>query len=258
MAFVLKPIVKSIRSSIKIPAVKFLSPFDPSQLFRHGEQGVWYDPSDLSTLYQDAAGTIPVTADGQPVGRMLDKSGNGNHATQSVAASRPVYRTDNVLHWLEADGVDDYMTTTFSPGTSNISIAAGWTANLNADIVAGSQTSGNRAYLARRLDKNAGGFANLSFSTVQGATWVNPIVSILEGIPDTSVTLYRGGTQEYTNPVTGNGGGNVFYIMGLNFDNSATNQMQGNLYGLILRSETLGADIDNVSDYLSIKAGVQL
>lgn len=52
--------------------------------------GAWFDPSDLSTLYQDAAGTIPVTAVEQPVGRMLDKSGNGYHATQNITASRPV------------------------------------------------------------------------------------------------------------------------------------------------------------------------
>ena len=43
-------------------------------MFASGEQGAWYDPSDLSTMYQDAAGTIPVTAVGQPVGLMLDKS----------------------------------------------------------------------------------------------------------------------------------------------------------------------------------------
>lgn len=42
-------------------------------LFAYGEQGAWYDPSDLSTLYQDSAGTTPVTAVGQPVGLMLDK-----------------------------------------------------------------------------------------------------------------------------------------------------------------------------------------
>ena len=43
-------------------------------LFAQGEQGVWYDPSDMSTLFQDAAGTTPVTAVEQPVGLMLDKS----------------------------------------------------------------------------------------------------------------------------------------------------------------------------------------
>lgn len=35
---------------------------------------IWYDPSDWSTLFQDSAGTIPVTAVGDPVGLMLDKS----------------------------------------------------------------------------------------------------------------------------------------------------------------------------------------
>jgi len=42
-------------------------------LFVSGQQGVWYDPSDFSTLFQDAAGTTPVTAVEQPVGLMLDK-----------------------------------------------------------------------------------------------------------------------------------------------------------------------------------------
>lgn len=48
--------------------------FDPASLFAQGEQGVWYDPSDFSTLFQDSAGTTPVTAVEQPVGLMLDKS----------------------------------------------------------------------------------------------------------------------------------------------------------------------------------------
>ncbi len=52
--------------------------------------GAMLDPSDMTTMYQDAAGTTPVTAVEQPVGKILDKSGKGNHATQSVTASRPV------------------------------------------------------------------------------------------------------------------------------------------------------------------------
>lgn len=48
--------------------------FSPISLFLRGEQGAWYDPSDLTTLFQDSAGTIPVTAVEQPVGLMLDKS----------------------------------------------------------------------------------------------------------------------------------------------------------------------------------------
>jgi hypothetical protein len=48
--------------------------FSPASLFAAGEQGVWYDPSDFSTMFQDAAGTTPVTAVEQPVGLLLDKS----------------------------------------------------------------------------------------------------------------------------------------------------------------------------------------
>ena len=44
-----------------------------TKLFANGEQGFFYDPSDIGTMFQDASGTIPVTA-GQPVGLILDKS----------------------------------------------------------------------------------------------------------------------------------------------------------------------------------------
>ena len=43
-------------------------------MFANSEPGAWYDPSDMSTLFQDSAGTVPVTAVEQPVGLMLDKS----------------------------------------------------------------------------------------------------------------------------------------------------------------------------------------
>lgn len=84
--------------------------FDPKSLFELGEQGVIYDPSDLSTLWQDSAGTTPVTAAGQPVGRMLDKSGRGNHVSFGEGANRPMLRFNATTgcYYLEPDGVDDF------------------------------------------------------------------------------------------------------------------------------------------------------
>ena len=61
-----------------------------AKLFANNEQGFFYDPNDLSTMFQDAAGTVPVTASGQPVGLIRDKSGNNNHAFQLNSASRPI------------------------------------------------------------------------------------------------------------------------------------------------------------------------
>ena len=54
-----------------------------------GDQGIWLDPSDLTTMFQDSAGTTPVTAVEQSVGLIRDKSGRNNHAFQSTSANRP-------------------------------------------------------------------------------------------------------------------------------------------------------------------------
>lgn len=74
----------------------------------------WYDPSDLTTLFQDAAMTTPVTAADDPVGAMLDKSGNGNHVIQATAGKRPLYKTSGGLRWLEFDGADDFLADAFA------------------------------------------------------------------------------------------------------------------------------------------------
>lgn len=53
-----------------------------------GKVGVWFDASDLSTMYQDSAGTIPVTGVGQPVGLWLDKSQGSWLSTPVVVYSQ--------------------------------------------------------------------------------------------------------------------------------------------------------------------------
>lgn len=69
-------------------------PFSPADLFTGGVEGAWYDISDRSTLFQNAAGTIPVVADGDPVGLVKDKSGNGRHLKQTTGGDRPLYRAN--------------------------------------------------------------------------------------------------------------------------------------------------------------------
>lgn len=73
-----------------------MTTFNPSaSLFAGGTQGAWFDATDLSTMFQDVAGTIPVTTVGQFVGKWLDKSGNGNHAVAAADNNtRPTYQID--------------------------------------------------------------------------------------------------------------------------------------------------------------------
>ena len=83
--------------------------FTPANLFALGENGSYYDISDTSTLWQDAAGTVPVTASNDPVGRVDDLSGNGNHLTQSTSGNRPKYMTAGGLHWLAINDSTDFL-----------------------------------------------------------------------------------------------------------------------------------------------------
>jgi len=117
----------------------------PSALFAGGTEGVWYGPSDLSTLFQDSAGTTPVTTAGQPVGLMLDKSGNDNHATQATAAARPTYQTGPARATL--DKVDDRLSATVPTGgfTGTMVLATDQgTASYGVTIPAGAYDIGGR------------------------------------------------------------------------------------------------------------------
>lgn len=80
-------------------------PFTPASLVT----AAWFDPSDISTLFQDSAGTIPVTASGQSVGMMKDKSGNGNHVTQATVANQPIYTVDSSGAYLLFNGTSSYL-----------------------------------------------------------------------------------------------------------------------------------------------------
>lgn len=70
--------------------------------------GAVYQPSDLTSLFSDTAGTTAAVVDG-PVGKMLDKSGHGHHCTASSDAARPTLRLAGGLYYLEFDGTDDRM-----------------------------------------------------------------------------------------------------------------------------------------------------
>lgn len=71
-------------------------------MFSNGEKGGWWDPSDLATVFQDTAGTIPAGAN-DPVALIRDRSGNGLDLVQATTAQQPILQTDGTLWWLEFD-----------------------------------------------------------------------------------------------------------------------------------------------------------
>jgi len=102
-------------------------------LFANGEQGWWYDPSDFSTLFQDAAGTTPVTAVEQPCSLMLDKRLGLTLGSELV--TNGTFDTDS--DWTKGSGW------TISAGKANYNAVSnataisqtGWSAPIGTKIV---------------------------------------------------------------------------------------------------------------------------
>lgn len=276
-------IIQSIVQSITRPVVRsvFDSPlinssYSPASLFKAGEQGAWYDPSDLSTMFQDSAGATPVTAAGQPVGLIRDKSGRGNHASQATAASRPMLRNSGGLWWLEFDGADDFLETSainltatnklsgffglrkvsivatsvfaefsVSSGANNGAFAVFAPAPTDPTLTFGSRCRSNAA----TLDNTS----NASFPSPLAAA-----LSILMDFSGTTSALRISGDQTNVSaaPSAANFGNYALYI---GRRGGTTQPFAGNLYGFIVRGAMTDASgITNTEKFMGAKSGVTL
>lgn len=183
---------------IKAAGVRKIDQVIVSPLFAASEQGVWYDPSDLTTLFQDSAGTTPVTAAGQPVGRILDKSGRNNHATQSTAAARPTYGLHpitgirNLLSYTEQFDNSYWLKATSGTGTLPVVTS-------NFDLAPDGSLTADRVQLDSGVAGNSQ-VANSNFTTpnVVGASYTFSIwMRSLSGSP--LVTMFSNAqTQNVT------------------------------------------------------------
>ena len=81
---------------------------------------MWIDFSDFATLYQDNAGTTPVTATGQQMGKAMDQSGNGNHIIQPTSAKRGLVSAA-YPGCVTLDGIDDNYYTASTLDLSTVS-----------------------------------------------------------------------------------------------------------------------------------------
>jgi hypothetical protein len=343
-----------------------LNSFYIASLFANGEQGAWYDPSDLTTLFQDSNGTTPVTADGQPVGLMLDKSKGlalgtelvtgvtksalagwvdngdgsftasntsnyftvecpmvagtiyqysytvveytsgklrigldaaytayrtpsvgevfvgyfkdgsgsaddyliwgqnfigkvsglsvkelkGNHATQTVSASRPTYKTDGTLHWLAFDGVDD------SIGVSQNVLTTSdvyWGINRvgNGKTLLLSEAGFGSSYLAVAADNTSSSPDSSSGSPTYKADGVELL--------RTRQALYDAVTQTASLVIEANDVvADSSWDKGVNFGGYTAFEFTGNLYSLIISETTIDSTRSSVRQYAAGKSGVTL
>lgn len=248
------------QSSFALKATGFTSKVNPDDailaLFAAGKQGVWYDPSDKSTLFQDVAGTVPVTKDGDPVALMRDKSGNGNHATQTVSTARPAYKTDGALHWLEFDGVDDYLEV--KPFVVAMQQPYSFVAGVQRARMGGGSTS----LVDGSVDATRFAIVDLGLSN-----YVSAGRSVKDSLPSNKgdkhvLTVFASGVNSKMQSgkeavVTADIGNNPINNILIATRDKSIGYTKNNLYGMLYVKGAIG-DVGQVQDYLADKAGVTL
>jgi len=236
-------------------------PLDPdaviAALFGSGEEGAWYDPSDLSTVWQDAAGTTPATA-GDPVGRIDDKSGNGNHATQSTSTARPTLQTSGGLYYLDFDGVDDWMRAILASNQAQPNtLAVAVKLDLASDTSYIVDGYGSERNLLYQPSTNLSLYAGTTLSS-PSATGTSERV-FLGYFNTTSSEIRVDGVQK----ATGNAGSALWGGITLGGSSasppSGAAMTDGRIYGFVGVNRTLTAgEISDVEAYLAAKSGVTL
>ena len=237
-----------------------LSVFSPADLFAAGEVGAWYDPSDLTTLFQDAAGTVPVTTAGQPVARINDKSGNGFHATQATAAARPILRQVGSLYCLEFDGVGDYLVASYGSDLANLTRAVGYRV-LGQNFIADDDGQVNYASIVALADGdlrwgiNGAGAGNALLAS-GGWDWGVDSVAVVSAHADRAFRITGSGNAASGISATAPAG-----LSGATIGAGAGGiiSLQGRIYSFVDVGRVLTEEErTNLADYIAEKSGVTL
>lgn len=193
------------------------SSWTPAQLFQGGEIGWWFDGSDLSTMFQDAAGTVPVTAVGQLVGLWKNKINQPLfNLSQTTSAARPVLQAINSSTGLRFDGIDDRLT-----GNSSVTVSY----DTGATVAVGQKKSNNEksSMVSCATSPDLMGVSN----TISGAAAIN-----MNGQTLTSTAIL---SLVNPNVITGSGG--TFSAMTVRVNGVATvsGVVASDLYNLMPR-----------------------
>ena len=250
-----------------------------NSLFGSAEQGAFYIPMPVvlgaQSLFQDSEGTVPVTADGDPVGLMIDQSGNGYHAIQTVSAYRLIYRTDGTLNWLENSGTGQFIKTgdiDFT-GTNKLTAVTGLRKendeNTGAVFEFGPEiTSSDGSFLLLAPSNNGdNSYRAFSRGTVLRYTGTGPfaeppdtaVISMLSDIAQPVLTLRRNGAVVESNTGSQGTGNYGNYALTIGARANEDQSLNGKIYSIVIRgAQTNSADLDSLEQYTARLAGVTL
>jgi hypothetical protein len=252
-------------------------PFYPTSLFSSGEKGLFYDFSDMASLFQDVAGTTPITESGQTSARINDLSGNGNYATQPTTAWRPQFVQAGGLNYMSLDGVDDEWATSAAMalgGTDIVTVCAG-VRKLNdaAGMVCESNPSITSTPGSIMLFSGVGSLGTGYTSTSRGdATYIASLGAFSSAIGDNKSVLYsthsisgdlstlrKNGIDGASSVVDKGSGSFADYILYIGGRGSGSIQFYGHIYSLLIIARSLTTtERSQLEAWTAVKSGVTL
>ena len=245
--------------------------WEPTNLFANGEQGAWYDPSDLTTLFQNSDGTTAVAV-GDPVGYLGDKSGNENHAIAANSAKRPTLRQAGSLYYLEFEGAQGLKTSgnVDFTGTDTMTVCTGVKKEVDAseNIVelstnAGGNVGSFRLAVHSESQYRYGSRGDSALRNANATGYSVPSTNVVTGFSDISAdiaTIRVDGVEKATQTLdqgTGNYGSYELNVGARN--NGGGLQFEGFIYSLVIRNVVSNtADLASTETYVAAKTGVSL
>ena len=234
-----------------------------------GADGAYYTPWDKSSLFQDAEGTIPVVNSGDPVGLILDVSGNNKHFKQTVSSQRGTWQGDHIL----LDGVDDHYRTdvgAFALDGRHIQLWCVVSMVARASWILGwpptptihqgpwgthgmgcSHAGTNRQEYFVSRGSTVASTANVPETSGLGLHRADTLQGIYTINEDPTVTLNRSGTTTYATPLP--------LILGA--EANVGRLLTGSFYGAVVVIDANGAtgsDRDNITTEIASRGGLTL
>lgn len=235
---------------------------DPGALLGGGSPAIWIDPADLASMFQDAGGTLRAVVDG-PVGLIRDRSGRGNHATQTVDACRPTLRREaDGRHALEFDGVDDFLRHPFGVTGTDVTLSCAAQRSGGGAGIQGlfQATPANTRLQAGIWGQTAapdwGDYAAGAYRSAGHDATARAVLSVIgRAGPDTHRMLTNGGRAvEHAGSFPGDGSDRR--TIGREFSAIATGHFAGRVYALFGIARAL--DDDELRALVAAQAGVRI
>ena len=232
--------------------------FSPASVFVGGAKGIWLDPFDMSTGFQDTAGTTPVAAATDPVGRRNDKSGNALNVLQATGGARPEFTVNGSVNSDYCDGLDDgYSTDVFAAGTLIVGMDMFVALNRSstANMVTASETP---ADVGQFIGAMQAGNVSLCCTGV-GVAWTSYVNGVQVGGTNTT-------TRDQLNTAMGSGAWRVMEFRDLSmsgwtqftFSLFTSFMFNGDMAGLILCPAQTDAKRTSLRRWLGAKVGLSL